>query len=114
MKMPRIPYGYLLLGPSIASAVGFLSNAIVMGVNNGAMPVLYSGGCPAFNERYGDDILHSCMTHATHLKVLADWIMIRGLGAASPGDFLEWLYDVTYVPSLVAWAALILRDENKK
>ena len=33
MKLPKIPYGYLLLGPSIAFAVGFLSNAIVMATN---------------------------------------------------------------------------------
>lgn len=114
MKFPRVPYAYLLLGPSALFALGFLSNAFVMAVNNGAMPVLYSPGCPTFNERYGDDILHSCMTHATHLKFLADWIMIRGFGAASPGDFLEWLWDVTFVPSLVAWVISILHDENRK
>ena len=114
MKLPKIPYGYLLLGPSIAFAVGFLSNAIVMAVNGGAMPVLYSGGCQIFNEQYGDDLLHSCMTHATHLKFLADWIVIRGAGIFSPGDFLEMFWDVASVPSLVAWVISIIHEANRK
>lgn len=104
-----IPYWYLLLGPSLAFVLGFVLNAIVMAANHGQMPVLIPGGCHVEDM---DDLIHSCMTHASHLKFLADWIVVRHLGVASPGDFLEWFFDATYQAGLAAWAALMIRDKH--
>lgn len=112
MKIPKIkiPYWPLIAGPWLLFGLGFISNAIVMAVNNGQMPVQFPGGCP--EGGFGEDIIHSCMTHATHLKFLADWVVIRGVGIASPGDFLEWLCEATYLPALYAWFALVVKERN--
>jgi hypothetical protein len=110
LKLPKIPYWQLLLGPSLAFGLGFLSNALVMAANHGSMPVLL----PAGLQLDPDDWIHSVMTSATHLKFLADWIVIRGFGIASPGDFGEWLYEVTFIPALAAWLGLVVRDHNER
>jgi hypothetical protein len=76
MKLLRIPYWPLQLGPSALFAIGFALNAFVMGINGGQMPVLIpGGGCPA-EIGQGQDWIHSCMTASTHLKIIADWIVI--------------------------------------
>lgn len=104
----RIPYWQLLFGPAGVFALGFFLNAVVVALNGGQMPVLFPGGC---GNMSADDI-HSCMTHATHLKFLADWILIRGIGVASPGDFLEWAAQFSFMPALVAWIVLIIKKFN--
>lgn len=96
----------LLFGPFLAFGLGFLSNAVVMGLNHGAMPVL----APAGLEFDPSDPFHAAMTASTHLKVLADWIVIRGVGIASPGDFLEWLYAYFGTYAQVIWATLTVND----
>ena len=109
MKL-RIPYAALLLGPSLLFAIGFALNAFVMAANHGQMPVLWpGGGCIIDPDK---DLLHSCMTAGTHLKFLADWIVIRGLGIASPGDFGEWACDAALWPAITAWVALVIKDRN--
>lgn len=113
MRTLKIPYAWLLLGPYVAFAIGFLLNAIVMAVNGGQMPVLFPGGCP--NGGFGsDDIVHACMTHITHLKFIADWIVINHFGIASPGDFFEWVFSFTYIPAAIAWVTLLIKDHNKE
>lgn len=107
----KIPYWPLLVVPSLAFGIGFCLNAIVMSANNGQMPVLFPGGCPA--DGLGDDFIHTCMTQATHIKFLADWVVIRHLGIASPGDFFEWFHEATFWPSLTAWVALVVSDASK-
>lgn len=102
----KIPYSYLLLGPSALFALGFILNAVVMAANGGQMPVLFPGGCA---DGFGDDVIHSCMNGATHLKFLADWIVINHVGVASPGDFGEWAGDAAFWPALTAWVALIIK-----
>lgn len=85
--------------------LGFALNFIVMGVNQGQMPVLWPSSVP-----WDSDGIHSVMTSASHLKFLADWLVIRGLGIASIGDLLEWTYGLTVIPALAAWVALVLKD----
>jgi hypothetical protein len=102
-----------LLGPSLLFAVGFALNAVVMAANHGQMPVLIPGGiadgCPINPDK---DFLHSCMTQATHLKFLTDWMVIKGLGIASPGDLGLWGGDAAFWPALTAWVALVIKDRN--
>lgn len=86
-------------------------NAFVMAMNNGQMPVLFPGGD---QSGYTQDTIHCAMTMATHFRFLADWINIRGVGIASPGDFLEWFSDQTTWPGIWAWFALIVNDHIKK
>lgn len=113
MKLPKIPYLPVLIGPYVAFATGFLMNAIVMGVNHATMPVLTPAGAGAdfFDP---EDLVHGAMTSATHLKFLCDWIVIRGLGIASPGDFGIWACENTWLPAIAVWIALIIKDYNAK
>jgi hypothetical protein len=109
VKIPRIPYWELLIGPWLALGLGFLSNALVMAANGGQMPVLMP---PGFGGIPADDWIHCVMTAQTHLKFLADWIVIRDMGIASPGDFLEWAYELSVTPLFVAWGALTLKKHH--
>lgn len=86
-------------------------NALVMAFNQGQMPVLLPGGDSSILDP--DDLIHCAMTSATHLKFLADWIVINGRGIASPGDFCEWAYELTFLPTLITWIALIIADYNE-
>jgi len=52
------------------------------------------------------------MAHADHLKFLADWLVIRGLGIASIGDVFEWAYQATQFPAMIIWLTLILKDHQ--
>ena len=112
MRFPKIPYWPFLLGPALSFALGFSMNALVMAANHGQMPVLVPGGhCGLIDP---DDFIHSCMTSATHFKILADWIVINHFGVASPGDFFEWFAEQTFVPSLAIWIALVIKDKHKE
>ena len=116
MSRLRIPYWYLLLGPSLMFGIGFFLNAFVMALNHGQMPVLMPDACSfgnVVNGQFPGDWVHVCMNHATHLKFLADWIVINGMGIASPGDFFEWAWEYSYLPSLLIWATLMVRDHGK-
>lgn len=104
----KIRYSWLLLGPYLLFALGFAMNALVMAVNGGQMPVQFPGGYPTDRP---EDFIHVAMTVHTHLKFLADWVVIRNFGVASPGDFLEFQLDVTQGPSLFMWIALILKND---
>lgn len=96
-------------------AFGYVLNALVMACNHGQMPVLAPGwNCSLLNLE--DDPLHSCMNAHTHLKFLADWIvMAEGgeiKGIASPGDFFEWFGELTFYPALVTWIMYIIKDSS--
>ena len=86
-------------------------NAIVMASNGGTMPVLYPSGCSV--DILGVDLWHSCFTHATHLKILCDWIPFTG-GVYSLGDVFIEFWDLTMYPALAVWIALIVADVNRK
>ena len=83
-----------------------------MTANKGQMPVLWPGTCTA--ETMGHDFVHVCMNTSTHLKFLCDWAHIQDTGIFSPGDFFVWAYDVTWMPVLAVWAALLIADVNRK
>ena len=108
MKVLKIPHWPLALGPWLALAVGMASNALVMALNHSQMPVNMPPGLLLSPE----DWIHSVMTSATHLKVLADWIVIRGVGIASPGDLGIWAWEYSYIPAAIAWVTMVIRDHN--
>jgi hypothetical protein len=110
LKVPKIPYLYLLAGPVGMFVIGCALNSLVMVVNKNQMPVLIPGWHSELMNP--DDLEHVAMTASTHLKFLADWILI-GRGIASLGDFFIWAYDATFIPALAAWAALVLRDKKE-
>ena len=109
--MKKIPYFWLLAAPYAAFTLGFLLNGIVVFVNGHHMPVFPPGGdCSLLDP---EDVVHVCANHATHLKVLADFI-VTNEGVSSIGDFFMEMLRITYVPALVAWVALAFRDTFKK
>lgn len=104
----RIPYWYFLVLPSAAFFIGALMNVLVIAANHASMPVLVPNGLSLDAE----DWIHHAMTPATHLKLLADWIVIRGEGVASIGDYLIWAGLKTREICWIVWAALVIRDAN--
>lgn len=108
MKLPKIPYSALLVGPWILYGIGAAMNMIIMGINHGQMPVLVVGCSP---DTMGDDLRHACMTSSTHLKFFCDWINLGNV-VASVGDLFIWSWEVTYIPALAAWLALVIKDYN--
>lgn len=107
----RIHNWQFLFVPSIAFAIGFLSNALVMAFNHGQMPVLIPGGRADIMDP--DDFIHCAMTAQTHLRFLSDWIVIRGFGIASPGDFGVWFWRATFIPGLAIWVWSAIERQNK-
>lgn len=106
----HIPYVFLLLWPALAIGLGFLLNSLCIAANGGAMPVQGSIGCPADPQ----DPIHSCLTHATHLKFLADWILWNHVGVMSPGDLFMEGGAQTFWPGLIAWATLVIKDHHDR
>lgn len=109
----------LLLVPQAIYYFGALLNQIAVNANNGLMPVWY-GACSVGTSgkvmagvRVLDD-MHSCLTSATHYKILCDWINLHA-SVLSPGDVLLALGDLVTVPAFWMWIAYVLyraaRDE---
>lgn len=98
----RIPYWGLLAGPWLIFYLGAGLNQLVMAVNGGAMPVLFPGVLDL-----SSDPIHIAMTHATHLKFLADWIDLH-TAILSPGDLLLLLAEAIQSPCFYAWLAIVL------
>lgn len=105
----KIPYWPILLGPLALGYLGGLLNIIATASNHEQMPVLFPGGC--FEGLFADDLRHVCMTSATHLKIVCDWILV-GTKLKSPGDFLIGFYEEFESVSLYLWIALIVKDYN--
>lgn len=109
----RLKYWPLLVVPPVMFGLGFMLNAVSMAFNNGQMPTLWPGGCGSFEQ----DPLHACMGHATHLKLISDWIIIRSgvsVSIASPGDLLEWACELIQWPCIYIWATLMVRDHSTR
>lgn len=81
-----------------------------MMANGGQMPVLFPGGCPAPDPDEVPDILHVCMTSATHLKVLCD-IIVSHSGISSIGDVLIDAADFCFWPAVIIWGTLMIYDK---
>jgi hypothetical protein len=107
----KIPYWMLAVVPQAMFWLGFALNSAVIAVNGGQMPVQFPGGCITPDE---DIMIHQCLTSATHLKFLCDWILVRGgilpFGFYSPGDFVMLAGAAAMTPCLIALATLILND----
>lgn len=119
MRKLRIPYWYLLLGPSLLFWLGLGLNALVMALNKNQMPVLWVSGVCTPQTRFAQDLVHVCMTAGTRLKFLADWAFqwtdVPGVFSIySVGDALIGLGDATRVPLWCAWVALVIRDKSSK
>ena len=105
MRWPKIPYlGFLAL-PGMAFVVGIGLNKICMAFNGGLMPVLE----PACH--FADDGHHTCMSAATHLRFLADWLRFPS-GTWSLGDLLINAGEYTAPFGLVIWAVLMIKEVN--
>ena len=100
----KIPFVSFLVGPQLTLYIGAAFNQLAMAANGGAMPVLMPG-CSTSS----DDWRHQCMTAATHLKFLSDWINLHSV-IASVGDLLIWAGDKLTVPCLIIWATLVIRE----
>lgn len=103
----KVPYLALLVGPWLSTMFGSALNLIVMGLNGAQMPVLMPKGTAIEPE----DIFHTVMTSGTHLKFLADWLVI-GQGIASIGDMFIWGGEALFYPALLAWVILVIKDSN--
>ena len=100
----------LVILPILLWGLGYTMNVIVMAANHGMMPVaLYNCGSIDFGK------VHSCMTDATHLKWMADWINV-GQGEqvvlASLGDALEYLVESTWIYSVILWMVLAIERHH--
>jgi hypothetical protein len=109
--MRPIPYLHFLALPALLFGLGFMMNAVVVAANHGQMPVLTPGGCDPKEDM--DGRIHSCMVPETRLKFLADWILIRGMGIASPGDFIEWAGERLFWPFILIWCVLMIKDRQE-
>jgi hypothetical protein len=106
----KIPHLYLLVVPAAIHYFGILLNALVLAANNGQMPVLYPGGCEV---NLTDIFIHTCMLPGSHLKFLADWMVINHVGIVSPGDLCIWSGTEMIIPALVAWACLMIHEHER-
>lgn len=97
----------LLILPYAVVFAGMIMNQAAVHANGHLMPVLLPGH--ADSSFTGEDLNHTVMTHATHLKFLCDWIIGNG-GVSSLGDYLLQLGSDIKVPSFIAWGALLARD----
>lgn len=98
-------YWYILATPFLMILLGTAMNQVAIFANGGHMPVYYPGGaCVADAE----DIVHVCMTHATHVKFLCDWIL-SSRAVSSIGDELQNYGNDMITPALVVWAGLTAR-----
>ena len=103
----KIPYKAVLFSPYALVLLGSIANQVAVFANHGHMPVLFPGGdCSLLGS---DDAVHSCMTHATHLKFLCDWIL-SSQSVSSLGDFALDLGNQIRTISLVVWLGLIAKD----
>jgi hypothetical protein len=114
----RVPYWYLLAIPYASLYFGIALNQLVMVVNHNQMPVdwpqsLWDAECsdPTTMAQQGD-LIHSCMTHATHLKFLCDWIVLGNPGIdgiMSTGDLFIFLYDLLVPLTFYIWVVLVIK-----
>jgi len=93
-----------LWAPWALFALGVAMNAIVVGVNHSLMPVRLPD-CSLYVFPVSD-MVHTCMTPASHLKFFADWIVIGQYRISSIGDFLQEARDLVWQFCFGAWVAL--------
>jgi hypothetical protein len=106
----KIPAWTLLVLPTLVFALGFTCNEVAVAANGGAMPALIYG-CTQDLINETPPIIHTCFHAGVHLKFLCDWILLRGDGYYSPGDFGIMFGTHTFYPGIIAWfASRLTRD----
>lgn len=123
MKKYLPKYWYLLALPIVAMYFGSAMNELALVVNGNQMPVFLPASmweiCSDPIRAFGQagDTIHSCMTHATHLKFLCDWIVLGNPNPdmiMSPGDVFIFLGYYLQMPAMFAWFALVWRNHIAK
>ncbi len=109
MKFPKLPFWYLLIGPTAMIKTGMFMNEITMALNNGLMPVLLPGGCTPSNLKEWIEVggTHGCMNPLSHGKIFADWLNYH-TSIASLGDLLIFAGQDAAWPCLFAWAVAMI------
>lgn len=93
---------WIPVAPWLLWGLGAALNVLVMSCNHGLMPYQWTQWAG------GDDTYHILWTHATHLKMLADWICIPALGGiVSPGDLMILVADWLKLPAFSFWLGYI-------
>ena len=88
--------------PQAINFLGAFLNQLAFAVNGGAMPV-HANFCGM--RMNPEDFRHVCMTAATRLKFLCDWIDL-GSVILSPGDVLLHFGHLLEVPCFWMWIVL--------
>ena len=117
--LKRIPHWYLLVGPYISLYFGMALNQLAIVANGNNMPVRFPQSAwetvcsdPTYLYMQGD-VVHTCMTTATHLKFLCDWITIGNPVPEyimSPGDLFIFLYEMAVPVALYLWIAFMVKE----
>jgi hypothetical protein len=111
MKLGKLLLRVLTFGgwPILALPVfllwlGIMCNEAAIYANHIQMPFMYPGDACTPDK---GDLVHVCMTHASHLKFLGDWI-ISDSGAASIGDFLQNIASDVVWDCRIAWLGALV------
>lgn len=96
----------LLVAPQVVYWTGAALNQIALSVNGGHMPV-FSSECSDKPASVLDSSVHVCLTHATHLKFLCDWIR-EGGDILSVGDVFLFLASPCVAPLFWAWVTILV------
>lgn len=103
-------YWYLIVLPAALFLLGAACNQVVIFANHGLMPVSWPGGCSVYpKDPDHRDPVHVCMTKASHLRPLADWIKSSD-AVSSPGDYIMDAAQVFLEPFLILWIILTTID----
>lgn len=118
----RVPYWYLLVVPYVSLYFGIACNQLALVVNGNQMPVYFPASMqndvcsdPTYLAQNGD-LIHSCMTHSTHLKFLCDWIVLGNPTPTyimSPGDIFIFLYELAVPLCFYIWMILVINKLTK-
>lgn len=95
----------LLVVPQVIFYLGAALNQLAIAINDGRMPVLDAAECNGTSSVLGE--IHSCMTPASHLKIICDWINLHTT-ILSPGDVLLNIGDLLIGPLFWAWLTYVL------
>lgn len=98
-------YWYLVILPAALFALGAFCNQLVILANKGHMPVSWPGGCSLYPKDSDTDPIHVCMTKASHLRIIADWLKDNE-GIQSPGDWMMDASEIFMKPFLLLWCIL--------
>jgi hypothetical protein len=106
---------WVLLAPWVATGLGWTSNQTVLIANHDRFPVMINPIKLAVALRGMEpldgmiDGQHCIMTSKTHLNILADIIVVGGLGTISVGDGLLFLGEWLSSFCIYIWGVLILK-----